>query len=95
MTVVSSKEFVSNEDKYFDLAMNEQLFIQKGDYTFIVARTADKKRVQEKTRLKPDDDFRRAISMDEFKARAREVVTQAYNRYTDERNNSTRSTTVS
>ena len=49
MTVVSSKEFVSNEDMYFDLALNEQLFIQRGDYTFIVARTADKKRVQEKT----------------------------------------------
>ena len=49
MTVVNSKEFVSNQDKYFDIAMNEQLFIQRGDYTFIIARTNDKKREHEKT----------------------------------------------
>ena len=36
MTVVSSKEFVSNEDKYFDLAMNEQVFVQKGDNMFLL-----------------------------------------------------------
>jgi len=43
MTVVSSKEFVNNEDKYFDLAMNEQVFVQKGDNMFhLVYRSVDK-----------------------------------------------------
>jgi len=44
MTVVSSKEFVSNQEKYFDLALNEQVFIQKEDYMFIFARITDNKR---------------------------------------------------
>ena len=31
MTVVSSKEFVTNEDKYFDLMLDDRLIIQRGD----------------------------------------------------------------
>ena len=31
MTVVSTKEFNTNQDKYFDMALDEQVFIQKGD----------------------------------------------------------------
>ena len=34
MTVVSSKEFVSNEDKYFNLALNEQVAIKRGKNIF-------------------------------------------------------------
>ena len=34
MTVVSSKEFVKNEDKYLDMAMDGQVFIQRGDCMF-------------------------------------------------------------
>ena len=36
MTVVSSKDFAANQEKYFDLALNEQLIIQRGDNMFIV-----------------------------------------------------------
>ena len=49
MTVVSAKEFNTNQDKYFDLALNEQVFIQRGDYMFIVAKVTDKKRKHKKT----------------------------------------------
>jgi hypothetical protein len=31
MTVVSSKEFKTNQDKYLRLAINEQIFIKKGN----------------------------------------------------------------
>ena len=34
MTVVSSKEFVSNQKRYFDLAVNEELFIKRGKNVF-------------------------------------------------------------
>ena len=34
MTVVSSKEFVSNEDKYFDLALDERVFVKRGKNMF-------------------------------------------------------------
>jgi len=34
MTVVSSKEFVSNQKQYFDLAINDDLFIKRGKNIF-------------------------------------------------------------
>ena len=63
MTVVSSKEFAINEDKYFDMAVNEQVFIRRDDMLFVVARANENK---QKKRLKPDDDLRRAITGDEL-----------------------------
>ena len=43
MTVVSSKEFTINDDKYFDLAMNEQVFVQRENIMFIVTKVNDTK----------------------------------------------------
>ena len=63
MTVVSSKEFAINQKKYFDLALNEQVYIKKGDNMFIVTVANDKK----KKYLEPDDDLRRAITFDELR----------------------------
>ena len=63
MTVISSEEFVINEDKYFDLAMNEQVFVQRDNMMFIVTRVNENKK---KNRLKPDDELRRAITGDEL-----------------------------
>ena len=36
MTVVSSKEFVSNQKRYFDLAKKENLCIKRGKNMFII-----------------------------------------------------------
>ena len=36
MTLVSSKEFKTNQDKYLELALNERVFIKKGNHTFFV-----------------------------------------------------------
>ena len=36
MTVVSSKEFSTNQDKFFDLALDEQVYIQNGNNTFLL-----------------------------------------------------------
>jgi len=36
MTVVSTKEFITNQKKYFDLALNEQVIIQRGNNMFVV-----------------------------------------------------------
>jgi hypothetical protein len=42
MTVVSSKEFVDNQKKYFDLAVNEELFIKRGKNVFhLICTTFD------------------------------------------------------
>ena len=85
MTVVNTKEFNINQEKYLDLALNEQVFIQRGDFFYVVAKTS-KPTCEYK---EPDDDLRRAITMDEFKERAHEVVKAAYQRYTNERNHLT------
>ena len=43
MTVVSSKEFVSNDDKYFDMAVNEELCIKRGNNMFyLIYKSSDK-----------------------------------------------------
>ena len=70
MTVVTTKEFNANQEKYFDLALNEEIFVKRDNIMFIVTRASDKK----KKYLKPDDDFRRAISMDELRASAHEHI---------------------
>jgi hypothetical protein len=42
MTVVSCKEFASNQRRYFDLAVNEELFIKRGKNVFhLICTTVD------------------------------------------------------
>jgi len=42
MTVVSSKEFVTNQKRYFDLAINDDLFIKRGKNIFqLICTTVD------------------------------------------------------
>ena len=87
MTVISSKEFVTNQKKYFDMAVNNNVLIKRGKNKFVISNA----NINDEF-LEPDDDFRRALSVEEFKKKAREVVEKAYKRYTNERNNTTRST---
>jgi hypothetical protein len=58
MTVITSKEFLTNEEKYFQLALNERVFIKKGNNMFIVVSI----NVEE---LEEDDDDE-YISKEEF-----------------------------
>jgi len=64
MTVISTKEFNANQEKYLDLAIKERVYIQREDYMFIVARA---KEVKRKNYLEPDDDLRRAITTNELR----------------------------
>jgi len=45
MTLVTSKEFIADEDKYFDLALNGGVCIQRGDFMYhlVSSRPAEKK----------------------------------------------------
>jgi hypothetical protein len=87
MTVVSSKEFATNQDKYFDLALDEQVCIQKGNNMFLliyknVNNAGDMNIYHDASIydrvLEPDDDFRRAITMDELRRRVKENIHQWY-----------------
>ena len=66
MTLVSSKEFIADEDKYFDLALNGGVCIQRGDFMFHLVSAPFEKQYPPQPFLEPDDDFRRAITKDEL-----------------------------
>lgn len=70
MRVVSSIDFHNDTDKYLDLAENEQVLIQRGnDETFIL---------EKQVYLEPDDDFRSALSAEEFKTEIHKHIDQLY-----------------
>jgi len=75
MILVNSAEFATHQEKYFNLALNEQVFIKDGQHTFIFTKAPEKKL------LKPDADFYRAISMEEFERRALLIVDKLDQKY--------------
>ena len=61
MTLVSTKEFSTNQKKYFDIAVNEQVFVQSEDYSLSFQGKWKHK--------KSDEKLRNAITMDEVRGR--------------------------
>jgi len=79
MTVVSSKEFVTNQKKYFDLAANEKVAIKRGKNMYHL--TYAPLRVEtypEQPILEPDDNLRSAITFDELLERTYEDIHQMF-----------------
>ena len=77
MTVVSSKEFATNQDMYFNLAAKEDICIDNGKKMFQLRYSPveeDRKRVY----YEPDEDFYRSISMDKLLEGVLEDVHQFY-----------------
>jgi hypothetical protein len=62
MPVISSKEFAINQKKYLDLAMSRDVYVKRGKNKFVVSNANGHDEF-----LEPDDDFRRALSADEFR----------------------------
>jgi predicted transcriptional regulator len=68
MTVVSSREFASNQSKYYNLAVNDDIFIKRGKNTFRLMHTSeDNTPVKKRVYYEPDEDFYRSISAEEFR----------------------------
>jgi len=77
MTVVSSKEFVSNQDKYFDMAVSGNVCIKNDKYMFhLICRPIEQD--EEYIIFEPNDEFRRCITMDEVRTRTREGIHQFF-----------------
>ena len=66
MRVISSAELRNNMKKYLDLAAREQIVIQRGRNEIFV--------LQKKEYLEPDEDFNRAISLEQFKESVKEHI---------------------
>ena len=87
MTVVSSKEFTSHQDKYFEMAMDEQVFIQNGDNMFLlIYKNMDDMNIYHEASvyeevLEPDEDFYKALSAEEFRKRLVVVLDKVDKKY--------------
>ena len=80
MTVVSTKEFNSNQEKYFNMAIDDKVFVKRGDYLFhLVCSNIDA--VKEQAVLESDDDFHRAISAKEFREKLTVVLDRIDKKY--------------
>ena len=75
MTVVSSREFASNQSKYYNLAVNNDIFIKRGKNTFRLMCTSEENTsVKKRVYYEPDEDFYRSVSIDELKEKSREFI---------------------
>ena len=75
MTLISSKEFATCQDKYFDMALDEEVYIERGGNVFYLSYKTISK---EQEYLEPDDDLRNAITMDELLEKVKEHIHQLY-----------------
>ena len=81
MTVVSTKEFISENKKYLDMAVNGEVCIKDDKYMYhLIANPIEPDII-----FQPDDDFYRSISADEFRKKALEIVEKVHNRYYSEK----------
>ena len=74
MTVVSTKEFNTNQMRYFELAENEEVCIKQGSRMFHLMYRPHEIQYPEQPILEPDDDLRSGITKEEFKIRASEII---------------------
>jgi len=71
MTVVSSKEFSTNQKKYYDLAVNEQVVIKRGKNMFhLICTNVGNTNIDDN-----DNDY---ITMDELRRRIKGDIHQWY-----------------
>jgi len=87
MTVISTKEFNTNQKRYFELAENEEVCIKRGNNLYHLLYRPIEIQYPKQAILEPDDIFRSAITMNEFRKRAAETVKNVHNRYVNECNN--------
>jgi len=64
MTVVSTKEFNAHQKKYFDMAVSEDVVIQRGKNMFIIQSFIPHD--EPDVIFEPDDDFYRSITAEEL-----------------------------
>ena len=80
MTIVSSREFVSNEDKYFNLALDEKVFVKKGDYTYCLTYSPFEMLYPDQEIFEPDEDLRNSIAIDELRKSAHDHIHKLFSK---------------
>ena len=79
MIVVSSREFVTNQKRYFDMAVNENILIKRGKNRFrLVYTNMDNTNIPEQPILEPDEDLQRAITIDELREKMHKRIHELF-----------------
>ena len=76
MTIVSNKEFFTHQEKYLDMALNEQIYIQRDKNMFTVSIAGEYE--EPNIIFEPDADFYRSITMEEVREKLHRVVDNLY-----------------
>ena len=63
MTVVSTKEFNTDQEKYFDMAVNGNVCIKRGEKLFYLSFAPIKMQYPEQQILEPDERLSKAITI--------------------------------
>jgi hypothetical protein len=67
MTMVNSKQFVTNQKRYFDMAVKEDVVIKRGKNLFhLTCTTGEHNNIGKRVFYEPDEDFYSSISKDEL-----------------------------
>ena len=70
MVIVSTKEFKSNQSKYFDMAVDSEVCIKDDKYMFHLTGNI----IEPDIIFEPDDDFYNSIPFEEVKDRIERYV---------------------
>ena len=65
MTIVSTKEFNTNQKKYFDMALNDHVIVKRGRQMFIIRNFMPNDDPDDF--FEPDEDFYRSIPIEEVR----------------------------
>ena len=74
MTVVSTKEFNTNQERYLDMAVKGSVCIKNDKYMFHLVCIPVEEQTDDCIIFKPNDELRSCISMDEVQTRTREGI---------------------
>ena len=78
MTVVSAEEFQIHQDEYLDMALDEEVFVKRGEYMYHLRCSNFDTVTKPQAISEPDDDLRRAITGDELIRRIQEDKRRTY-----------------
>ena len=78
MKAISSKEFNTNQKKYSEMAVNEEVFLKRDNGMYSPMYRPLEMQYPEQEILEPDEDFYRAITMDELLERVLDDIHKFY-----------------
>ena len=60
MTLISNQEFIKNDEKYLDMALNDTVIIQRGDNLFFVQNVTQN--TESDIIFEPDEEFYNSLT---------------------------------